>query len=167
MSKKNKRGASVAIPIGTARGVGDQRWEFSPWQLCLALLPYRIGTASAGAVKVETGRPNPVGADADAAERRRFYEAMLELPWLAPEVRSAVLKTLGRSYRAEKDNFGRGWTMALRRMVDETADRMKKNREHPPKGDIRTAAIEEIAEKVGIEPEALRGRFRRLSVDAT
>jgi hypothetical protein len=164
---KHRSGAKVGAKH--AVGAGATRWEFSPTQWWLALLPTRIGTKDAGGelvAEVEHGKPVLItGEPVDAATRKRVYEALLELPWLTPEIRAAVFKGLGRSRRTENDNYGRGWTMAMRHMVDEVEARMRANGERPPRGDIRTAAIEEIAEKAGIESEALRRRIQRLSAD--
>jgi hypothetical protein len=166
MSKKNKRGASVAVPIGTARGVGDQCWEFSPWQECIALLPYRIGTkavaAGAGyagndvAAEVEFGRPIPISG---VAVRLRLYEALLEVPKLEPEIRRAVLNVLDRGAQAENTDFERGRTLAWRHMVDELA--AHKHAAGMTKG-FRTAAIVEVAEQAGLEFETLKRRLERL-----
>ena len=37
----------------------------------------------------------------DEATQKRFYEALLKLPWLAPKVRAAIMRELGRSQREE------------------------------------------------------------------
>jgi hypothetical protein len=155
MTKEDKRSHS-STPAGAC-------WEFSPWQECLALLPYRIGTktvaAGAGyagsdvAAKVEHGRPAPIGGGAN--ERRRLYEALLEVPGLEPEIRRVVLDVLGRGAQAENTDFERGRTLTLRHMVNEVAARMGW-----VKGS-RTAAIAEIAENAGIGFEALKRRLER------
>jgi hypothetical protein len=158
MTKEDKRSPSPA-PAGAS-------WEFSPWQECVALLPYRIGTktvaAGAGyaggdtAAKVELGRPVPIGGGAN--ERRRLYEALLEVPGLEPEIRRVVLTALGRGAHAENSDFERGRTLAWRHMVDEAAARICAAGQE--KGS-RTAAIMEIAESAGLEYEALKRRLER------
>ena len=40
--------------------------------------------------------------------------------------------------------------------------RMRANGERPPRGDIHTAAVEEVAETADIKPEALMKRIQRL-----
>src|SRR5262245_32579473 len=109
----------------------DQSWDFSPWELTLALVPYRIGTkrvpAGTGfnggdlAAKVEFGKPELIdtAAAADEIERKCFYEATLKLPWLVPEIHYAVLRALGRSYRAEELAASRGRDAALLHLVRE------------------------------------------------
>ena len=91
-----------------------------------------------------------------------MYEALLELTWLAPGIRRAVMKALGRSLRAQKVGVEYARTATLKVMVDEAVARMLINSEKPPKGDIRTAAVEEVAERAGIEAEALKKRLQRL-----
>ena len=153
-------------------GAGNQRWQFSPWELTLAMVPYRIGTKSvpAGtgfdggdvAAKMEFGKPMLITHDdADEIERKRVYEALLKLPWLAREIRFAVLKALGRSQRDENQKYELGRTLAWRHMVDEAVARMRANGERPTEG-FRTAAITEVAMSAGIEPKTLQQRFDRL-----
>jgi hypothetical protein len=173
MAKKNKGSGRRA---GHRAGAGDQRWEFPPWQWCAALLPYRIGTkkVEAGAgfpggdlgAKVEFGKPVPITSAAGAAKQKRTYESWLELDWIAPEIRYAVLNALGRKQSYENQQYELGRTLAWRRMVDETVARMKKNGARPVNG-FRTAAIAEVAEGAGIEPKTLQQRFDRLPKKAS
>jgi hypothetical protein len=73
------------------------------------------------------------------AKRKRFYEALIELPWLAPEVRVAVMRTLHRSQRYAEVQYRKGATAVYKLEVDETAARMRANGERPPRGDkVRT-----------------------------
>ncbi|MFZ0151461.1 MAG: hypothetical protein WAM72_24575 [Xanthobacteraceae bacterium] len=132
-----------------------------PWEEHVALLPLRFNDTT-----VKAGRPVLMTNAADEADQKGLYEALLRVDWLTPEIRRAVLKALGREQRAENVKFGRGRTLALCHLVDETGARMRNNGERPPKGDIRTAAIEEIAEKAGIEPDALNKRIQRLPKDS-
>jgi hypothetical protein len=155
-------------------GAGNQRWEFSPWELTLALVPYRIGTKSVPArtgfngsdVADEFGKPVPITrGDADEIERKRVYEALLELPGLEREIRFAVLSVLGRSQRDENQEYELGRTLAWRHMVDEAVARMRANDERPTEG-FRTAAITEVAMGADIEPKTLQQRFYRLPKNA-
>jgi hypothetical protein len=148
-------------------GDRDSHWEFSAWEFCAALLPFRIGAknvpAGTGyrgsnyAMKVEWGQPKPV----DEAVEAGLYEALLELPWLKPRVRVAVMRTLGRSQRDAEVGYCKGATAVYKLEVDETAARMRANGERPPRGDIRAAAIEKVAERIGMKPEALAKRLQR------
>jgi hypothetical protein len=136
------------------------------------LVPYRIGTKSVAAGtgfnsgdfagKAELGKPELITIDtADEAEQRRVYEALLELRWLAPKIRVEIMRVLGRSQRAQATEIRRGATVMCKLEVNEVAARMRANGERPPRGDIRTAAIEEVAARIGMKPEALAKRLQR------
>ena len=169
VAKKNKRAGRHA-DHGVA---GDRDWEYSPRAFTLALVPYWIGTkpVAAGAgpdggdfdAKVGLGKPELVSIGAaDADERSRVYEALLELRWIEPAIQRAVLHALGRSYRVENQNYRWGRDAALQYRVDEVAARMRANGEHPRCG-RREAARAEVAAEVGIDAETLRRRFQRLN----
>jgi len=96
------------------------------------------------------------------ATQKRFYEALLKLPWLAPEVRNAIMRELGRSQREEDVRIEKARTWALRHEVREVEARMRANGERPPRGDIHTAAVEEVAGTADMKPEALMKRIQRL-----
>jgi hypothetical protein len=98
----------------------------------------------------------------DEATQKRFYEALLKLPWLAPKVRNAIMRELGRSQREEDVRIEKARTWTLRHDVSEVEARMRANGERPPRGDIHTAAVEEVAETADIKPEALMKRIQRL-----
>jgi hypothetical protein len=100
--------------------------------------------------------------DADVVEQKRFYEALLELPWLAPRVRVAVMRTLGRSQRVAKVAYDEGMTRALKFKVHEVEARMRANDKRPPRGGFYSAAVEEVADAIGMASEALERRIRRL-----
>jgi hypothetical protein len=149
-----------------------ERWEYSPWEFTLALVPYRIGTKPVAAgtgfeggdvsAKAELGKPMLIThGDADEIERGRVYEALFEFPWFAREIRFAVLRVLGRSQRDENQEYELGRTLAWRHIVDEAVARMRANGERPTEG-LRTAAITEVAMSAGIEPKTLQQRFDRL-----
>jgi hypothetical protein len=77
------------------------------------------------------------------------YEALLELPWLAPRVRVEVMGTLGRSKRAEDADYERGRTLTMRWMVNQRKALLKKKGERP-RGGAHEAAIAEIASEQGM-----------------
>src|SRR5262245_2207141 len=115
-------------------GDRDSHWEFSAWEYCVALLPFRIGTKNVPAgtghrgsnytMKVEWGQPVPV-EEADEAGRKRLYEALLELPWLAPKIRVEIMRALGRSQRDAEVEYRKGATAVYKLQVDETEARMR------------------------------------------
>jgi hypothetical protein len=143
----------------------------TPWEYHAALLPVRfrdksvpVGTGYNGSdftTTAETGRPVPAEY-ADEIERKRFYEALLELPWLAPKIRAAIMRELGRSQRDAKVGYGDGVTAALKFRVEEVEARMRANGERPPRGGFYSAAVEEVAGAIGMKSETLERRIRRL-----
>jgi hypothetical protein len=136
------------------------------WEDHAAIVPLRfdfvpMGTGVHGSdVVVKAERPILM-EDADAVELRRFYEAQLEIPQLAPGIRNAVMKELGRSQRAENVKVEHARTVTLRHVVDETAARMRA-REERPRGGVRQGAITAVADSIGIDAETLKLRFKRL-----
>ena len=58
--------------------------------------------------------------------------------------------------------FEKARTWTLRHEVSEVEARMRANGERPPRGDIHTAAVEEVAETADMKPEALMKRIQRL-----
>jgi hypothetical protein len=107
MVKKNKR-------------IGDRE---SYLEHHAALLPLRFtfvpfGTGHAGSdVIASPERPVLMKYVDDEATQKRFYEALLKLPWLAPEVRNAIMRELGRSQREEDVRTEKARTWALRHEV--------------------------------------------------
>jgi hypothetical protein len=136
------------------------------WEYCAALLPIRcnfvpFGTGDLGSdIKLKPGRPVLMRHVDDAVEQKRFYEALLKLPWLAPSIRRLVLKELSRSQRAENVEYERGRTLAMRAMINERKVVMKKKGEQP-RGGIHDAAVAEVAKELGLTVSALKGRLRK------
>jgi hypothetical protein len=128
----------------------DARWKHFP-----ALVPLN-------ADYTVSGRPILMVGDADAGEQALFYNALLEIPWLAPKVRRAIMAELGLSLREQNTKIERARTLTLRHMISEAEVRMRKNRERP-RGGIHGAAVEEVAGRVGMTVDALEKRFQRLS----
>jgi hypothetical protein len=132
-----------------------------------ALLPLRFtfvpfGTGHAGNVIGSPERPVLMEYVDDEATQKRFYETLLKLPWLAPKVRNAIMRELGHSQREEDVRIEKARTWTLRHEVSEVEARMRANGERPPRGDIHTAAVEEVADTADIKPEALMKRIQRL-----
>jgi hypothetical protein len=63
---------------------------------------------------------------------------------------------------ASSEAFSCGSSWTWRHEVSEVEARMRANGERPPRGDIHTAAVEEVAETADIKPEALMKRIQRL-----
>ena len=158
MAKKNERDADR-----------DSSWQYLAWERCVALLPFRVGWSGrlrSGdfATKVEWGQPVPVSDDANETERKDLYDALLEIKWLAPKVRDAIMRELGRSQRAQNTAVERGGTIALRWIINERKILMKKKNERP-RGGIHDAAVAEVAKEHGLTVAALKGRLRKKRLD--
>ena len=125
------------------------------WEDHVALLPLRFSDAT-----VIPGRPVLMGG-ADEAEQSRLYGGLLKLDWLAPEIRRAVLKVLGRSQRVENVSYERAWTLAASHMVEEAVAQKRSSGERP-RGGIRQAAVAEVASRLGMDPDTLKQRFKRV-----
>ena len=84
-----------------------------------ALLPLRFtfvpfGTGHAGSDVIGSPeRPVLMEYVDDEATQKRFYEALLKLPWLAPKVRNAIMWELGRSQREEDVRTEKARTLDL------------------------------------------------------
>ena len=145
--------------------VGDRT---SYLEQAVALLPIRFtfvpfGTGYAGSDVIGTSeRLLLMEYVDDEATQKRFYEALLKLPWLAPKARNAIMLELGRSQREEDVRIELARTWTLRHAVSEVEARMRANGERPARGDIHTAAVEEVAETADMKPEALMKRIQRL-----
>lgn len=83
------------------------------------------------------------------AEHKAFYEELLGLSWLAPEVRRAIFKVLGRDYGTYKAEFNYGSVVALRHLIAEEKASLKKAGERP-RGGLSNAAKAKIADRVGM-----------------
>ena len=99
-------------------------------------------------------------ANTSKGERKRFYESLLEIKWLSPKVRYAVMGELGLSLRKQKRDYQEGRTAALRHMVNEAKARMRNNGERPPEG-IHNAAVLEVAGRQGMTVPGLKKLFQR------
>ena len=97
--------------------------------------------------------------DVKTADRKRFYEALLNIPWLAPEIRRAVMKQLGRSPHAENAAEAAGWKLMMEHMIGEVEAEVHKKTGKRSRG----AVIDRIADRTGVSSETLRKRLQRLS----
>jgi hypothetical protein len=156
---KNERWDKAIAPDGDPK-------KLPPWEWCVALLPFRIQYVGTGTTyhysdfALETGQPVPMTNDGSETHRKEFYEAMLEIDWLAPKIRNAVMRELGRSQRAEDADYERGRNLVFRVLINERKDLMRKNNERP-RGGVHEAAIEQVAREHGMTGAALKGRLRK------
>jgi hypothetical protein len=107
--------------------------------------------------EVERGQPILVGNE---TQLRDLYEALLKVRGLAPKVRNAIMKELGRSQRAENMRYEHSRTRAIRALIDERKNLMRKNKEKR-RGGVHEAVTAEVAEEQGMTVAALKGRLRK------
>ena len=132
--------------------------EYLTWEeRFVALLPIRfwrtgssvnhrgetIVTADA---EVERGQPVLVENE---TQLRDLYEALLKVRGLAPKVRNAIMKELGRSQRVENTRYEHSVTLAISERIKE---RKEENYE---------ARLAEEAKELGLTVAALKGRLRK------
>jgi hypothetical protein len=92
---------------------------------------------------------------------RGLYKLLVDLsrPPLAPDVRKALMKVLGRSPRLTKGEKEAG-AVTLQYLIGEEKARIKKNKERPREGP-HEAALAEVARGQGMTVEALKKRIQR------
>jgi hypothetical protein len=148
--------------MDAAQTIENAAMTASPWEYHAALLPLCFEDSVVAGGITTTAKPGPpiLMEFADEAEQRRFLKALLRLPWLAPEVRWAVMKSLGLPARGENEKIEQARTATLRFMVDETAARMRGSGEPEP-GGVRAAALQKVAERAGMTDDALAKRIYR------
>ena len=93
-------------------------------------------------------------------EQERLYRSLLKLSWLAPEIRYAVMRTLGLSKRDSDKEVERARCVTLYLMIEEHKERLKRNGKRL-RGGIGDAAVTEVAKRLGITDEALKKRLER------
>lgn len=104
-------------------------------------------------------RPIVMSNDANKAERKHFLEALLDIPWLEPEIRRAVMKQLGRSPQAENKAEATGWKQVMERLINEVEAKVQEKTGKRSRGAVR----ERIADRTGANSESLRKRLQRLN----
>jgi len=92
---------------------------------------------------------------------KRLYNQLLSLscPRLAPEVRNALMKVLGRSPRRQKGEL-EAVAVTLQYLIENEKDRMKKDGERP-RGGPHEAALAEVARRQGMTVDALKKHLQR------
>jgi len=101
-----------------------------------------------------------VMSDANAAERRTFYQSLLEISWLPSALRRAVMAELGLSLRKQKRAFEEGGTITMHHIIEERKQVMRAQRLRP-RGGIHDAVVAEIADQQGMTVAALKKRLQR------
>ena len=166
MSKEQtKAGVDVGAVVTT-------RDDDLAWENLVALIPTHIsfnnvpaGTGFDGSdfePVVKQRRPILVSYQEDTEDNRNaFYAALLEIPWLAPKVRNAIVRELGRSPREEDVGIERARNLTMRMMINERKELMRKNGDRP-RGGVHEAAVAAIAHEQGLSVSALKWRLRGL-----
>jgi hypothetical protein len=98
--------------------------------------------------------------DIDEDTKKRFYEALLTLPWLASRMRYAAAKETGRSVEKRQNEYKHGRAVALTLLINERQKYLQKKGKRP-RGGYREKAIEEIAEAQGVQPETIKKYLQR------
>ena len=91
---------------------------------------------------------------ANKDEQKRLYEALLELPWLAPNLRSAVMKELGLSKRDRNRKIAEARAAVMHKMIEDCEAHMRQKGERP-RGGIHDAAVAEVAKRQDMSVAAL------------
>ena len=131
----------------------------------VALLPirfWRTGSVSSNFeiimpddAEVERGQPILVENE---THLRDLYRALLKVRGLAPKVRNAIMRELGRSQRVENMRYEHGRTRAIRARINERKEALKKKGR---RGSLYEAALAEEAKELGLTVAALKGRLRK------
>jgi hypothetical protein len=110
--------------------------------------------------------------NATADEQKTFYEAILRLPWLAPDVRRDVMKRVGRSMRKQTADRNCSLAATYMVMIEERKESMRIRGERGP---IHDQALERVAHgahmtsvnlKKFIQRHAPRGEERKSFMEA-
>ena len=164
-----KKQTTAGVDVGAIVTTRDDDWA---WENLVALIPTHIsfnnvppGTGFDGSdfePVVKQRRPILVSYQEDTEDNRKaFYAALLEIPWLAPKVRNAILRELGRSPREEDVGIERARNLTMRMMINERKELMRKNGDRP-RGGVHEAAVAAIAHEQGLSVSALKWRLRGL-----
>jgi hypothetical protein len=131
------------------------------WEYLAALIPFHFrGKDSKPGYEAKYRRPIFMDRQASEDERQAFYKALLEIPWLPPKVRGAVMSELGLSPRAHNNKMQHARAVTFRRNIEQRKARMKENGESPH-GGIYDAAVAQEAGAQGMSFGALNKFLQR------
>ena len=105
-------------------------------------------------------RTDSLGQDDSKSKQKCFYYSLLEISWLSPKIRRAVMAELGLSSREQNRRIEQARTATLRVLINERKTQMRANGERP-RGGIHDAAVTEIAGEQSMTITALRKRLER------
>jgi hypothetical protein len=110
---------------------------------------HRIIRGAGKPLRVRWDEAIPIDEDTAADERKRFYEALQQIRWLAPEIRRAIPKAL-RSSRSKQKFDDKAWRMMrLQSRIDQGA------------------TYKELAAKEGITVGTLKQQLKRFRREET
>jgi hypothetical protein len=116
----------------------------------VALVPFLTGNKSKSFPIIFMARNEP-----NDDEQKRFYRACLQISWLAKGVRRAIQSELGSSPVKHQRAIKGAEIMELRELVEAAEARMRKNgKRKRPRGGIKNAALDEVAEQKGLSSGA-------------
>lgn len=95
-----------------------------------------------------------------AEEQESLYKSLLELPWLAPKVRYAVMRELGLSKRDRDREMERSRCLTIYLQIEERKAYLKRNGKRL-RGGVHATAVAEMAERLGISTKGLEKRLER------
>ena len=98
--------------------------------------------------------------DNSEEDQKRFYAALVKLPWLAPPIRRAIMKELGLSIQAQNREIEQARMVTASYLIKEESARLRRNGERP-RGGSYDEAVTTIAERLGMSSAALTRAISR------
>jgi hypothetical protein len=128
-------------------------------EMDIELVDFKIHWQATGAAKIKQIRRVSM-EQADAADQKRFLEAVLKFKWLSSQLRRAITSELGRSVRKQDKELNYATVATLRVMIEERKALMRKRGEKP-RGGIHNAALEQVAAGKKMTVDALKKKLER------
>ena len=120
-----------------------------------ALVPYDPVTC-----EVDRRRTVFMNGNDDRKEQERFYKSLLELSWIAPQIRYAVMRELGLSKLEINRKIEQAACYTLYYQIEQLKADLHRNGKRP-RGGVHAAAVVEIADRHGMTDAALKKRLER------
>ena len=98
---------------------------------------------------------------ATVARRKDFYRLVLQVVWLEPEIRRAVMTALNFKARDQNNALNEEWARDVRWRIA-MREREMRNAGEPLRG-IPTRAFASIAQEVGMSVRTMRRRLQRIA----
>jgi hypothetical protein len=131
------------------------------WEYLAALIPFYFrGKDSEPGYEAKYRRPIFMDRQASEGERQAFLHALLEISWLPPKVRTAVMSELGLSHQKQHAKVQHARAVVYRWNIEQDKARMKESGEKPREG-IHEAAIMHEAQRLDMSVPALKQFLHR------